>query len=112
MPAENRHEAEALSRLGFAGQTADSVTRRRRKDGSIIDVELTVVPLSHEGTSIGAYGIFRDLTEQKHAERHLRAQYADRDDHLGVVDEVLGTLLQRQSTPVDPGSEREPEAPY
>ena len=42
----------------------------------------------------------------------LRAQYADRDDHLGVVDEVLETLLQRQSTSADPGSEREPEAPY
>ena len=42
----------------------------------------------------------------------VRAQYADREDHLGVVDEVLESLLQRQSTKADPGSEREPEAPY
>ena len=34
VPAENRHEAEALSRLGFAGQTADSVTRPCASAGS------------------------------------------------------------------------------
>jgi CRP-like cAMP-binding protein len=42
----------------------------------------------------------------------VRVQYADRQDHLGVVDEVLESLLQRRSTKADPGSEREPEAPY
>jgi len=103
VPAENRHEAEALSRLGFAGQTADSVTRRRRKDGSIIDVELTVVPLSHEGTSIGAYGIFRDLTEQKHAERHLRAQYAvvEALAHSATIEEAAPWVLRAVAESVD-----------
>ena len=33
VPAENRHEAEALSRLGFAGQTADSVTAGAARTG-------------------------------------------------------------------------------
>jgi CRP/FNR family cyclic AMP-dependent transcriptional regulator len=42
----------------------------------------------------------------------LRNQYADRSDHLGVVDEVLGSLLQHQGADVEPGSEREAEAPY
>jgi PAS domain S-box-containing protein len=96
VPAENQHEAEALSRLGFAGQTADSITRRRRKDGTIIDVELTVVPLSRGGTSIGAYGIFRDLTEQKHAERHLRAQYAvvEALAHSATIEEAAPWVLR------------------
>src|SRR5580765_606333 len=69
-------EAAGLSRSGFEGRTARSVTQRRRKDGTLIDVELTVVPLATSGSAIGAYGMFRDLTEQKRAERHLRAQYA------------------------------------
>lgn len=42
----------------------------------------------------------------------LRNQYGDREDHLGVVDEVLESLLQRQGPAEQPGSEREPEAPY
>jgi CRP/FNR family cyclic AMP-dependent transcriptional regulator len=42
----------------------------------------------------------------------LRNQYADRDDHLGVVDTVLESLLQHEDNGVQPGSERETEAPY
>jgi len=42
----------------------------------------------------------------------LRNQYADRSDHLGVVDTVLESLLQKQGTSVEPGSERQPDAPY
>lgn len=42
----------------------------------------------------------------------LRNQYADRSDHLGVVDTVLESLLQHSDNGVQPGSERETEAPY
>ena len=42
----------------------------------------------------------------------LRNQYADRSDHLGVVDTVLESLLQHTDNGVQPGSERETEAPY
>ena len=42
----------------------------------------------------------------------LRNQYADREDHLGVVDTVLQSLVQRQGGTEEPGSEREPDAPY
>jgi CRP/FNR family cyclic AMP-dependent transcriptional regulator len=42
----------------------------------------------------------------------IREQYADRDDHLRVVDMVLDSLAHRQDTESDPGSDREQEAPY
>jgi CRP/FNR family transcriptional regulator, cyclic AMP receptor protein len=42
----------------------------------------------------------------------LRQQYADRGDHLGMVDIVLESLAHQQRTTVDPGSDREPDAPY
>lgn len=42
----------------------------------------------------------------------LRNQYADRSDHLGVVDQVLGSLLQHQGDDAQTGSEREPDSPY
>ncbi len=76
VPRDRTTEAAGLSRSGIEGRAAKSVTQRRRKDGSLVDIELTVVPLSGAAGAIGAYGIFRDLTEQKQAERHLRAQYA------------------------------------
>jgi CRP-like cAMP-binding protein len=42
----------------------------------------------------------------------LRNQYADRSDHLGVVDTVLESLMQHNDNGVQPGSERETDAPY
>ncbi len=42
----------------------------------------------------------------------LRSQYADRSDHLGVVDEVLETLMQHRGPATEPGSDRESDAPY
>jgi CRP/FNR family transcriptional regulator, cyclic AMP receptor protein len=42
----------------------------------------------------------------------LRRQYADRSDHLGMVDVVLDSLTHQQPTSVEPGSDREPDAPY
>jgi CRP/FNR family transcriptional regulator, cyclic AMP receptor protein len=42
----------------------------------------------------------------------LRSQYSDRSDHLGVVAEVLESLVQHSGDAIEPGSEREPDAPY
>jgi CRP/FNR family transcriptional regulator, cyclic AMP receptor protein len=42
----------------------------------------------------------------------LRRQYADRGDHLGMIDVVLDSLAHQQRTTVEPGSDREPDAPY
>ena len=44
--------------------------------------------------------------------RDLREQYADRSDHLGIITDVLQTLLTHRGETIEPGSERELEAPY
>ncbi|MGO9902728.1 MAG: PAS domain S-box protein [Solirubrobacteraceae bacterium] len=44
-------------------------TRRRRKDGTVIDVLLTVSPWTVDGRVVGATGIAINLTERKQAER-------------------------------------------
>src|SRR5262249_15750523 len=45
VPRDRTAEAAGLSRRGFEGRSARSVTQRRRKDGSLVDIDLTVVPL-------------------------------------------------------------------
>jgi PAS domain S-box-containing protein len=48
-------------------------TKRMRKDGTIIDVALTLSPLKdHDGRVIGVSGAVHDITEQKKAEAALR----------------------------------------
>jgi PAS domain S-box-containing protein len=66
-------EPEILRRLR-AGERVDHIqTVRRRKDGSLLDISLTVSPIRNAaGDIIGASKIARDITHQKHAEEALR----------------------------------------
>jgi CRP-like cAMP-binding protein len=39
----------------------------------------------------------------------LKHQFEDHDNHLGIVDEVLESLVHHQGEPHDPGSDRDPD---
>ena len=76
IPPELRaEEATILSRIR-AGERVDHYeTIRRRKDGTLIDVSLTVSPIRNaEGVIVGASKVARDVTERKRAEALLRKQ--------------------------------------
>jgi PAS domain S-box-containing protein len=47
----------------------DRITRRRRKDGSLVDVEVSMVPLHVDGQHRGFYAIYRDITDRLRGER-------------------------------------------
>jgi CRP-like cAMP-binding protein len=42
----------------------------------------------------------------------LKDQYADRADHLGIVETMLAGLAHHHGRVLEPGSEREPDPPY
>ena len=58
-------EASEMTKLGMQGRMAHALTRRRRKDGSLVDVEVHGVPLLIGGQLEGAYAIYQDVTERK-----------------------------------------------
>jgi PAS domain S-box-containing protein len=71
-------------------------TQRRRKDGRIIDVSLTVSPVKDtQGQIIGASKIARDITERKRAER----ESVERARLLSLGVDVGVALTQRDSLP-------------
>jgi len=64
-------------------------TVRKRKDGSLVDVSLTVSPVKdEEGRIIGASAIARDITELRHAEDELRRS---EEQHRTMVNAMLDT---------------------
>jgi PAS domain S-box-containing protein len=70
-------EPQILGRIKRREQVIHYETVRRRKDGSEIDVSLTVLPvLDKSGKVIGASKIARDITERKRAEEKLRRSEA------------------------------------
>jgi len=72
VPDKLRDEGKQLHGIAAGGQRFVKESVRRRKDGSLIEVSIIGSPITVEGRTIGSYAIYRDVTEQKAAERALR----------------------------------------
>lgn len=74
IPEDRRDEEPNILGHLRKGQRIDHYeTVRRRKDGSLLNISLTVSPVrDREGRIMGASKIARDITELKNAERKLR----------------------------------------
>jgi PAS domain S-box-containing protein len=76
VPQEREGEEEEILRKIRRGQSIDHhETVRRRKDGHLIDVSLTISPIKDpKGEIVGVFKVARDITKQKQAERLLAEQ--------------------------------------
>ena len=74
---EMAEEAENLNNRVSQAETIHVTTRRQRKDGTLLDVELRAVPLRIDGKPGGIYALYLDITERKQAEEKLRRYAAD-----------------------------------
>lgn len=66
-------------------------TRRKRKDGTMIDVSITTSPLMLDGESIGLVAIVRDITEKVRAAKQLK----ERNAQLDVLAQEQRVIAQR-----------------
>jgi len=75
IPPERRDEEEVILRLIRRGHRIEHYeTVRQRKDGSLIEVSLTVSPIKGaEGQVVGASKIARDISERKRSEAQISA---------------------------------------
>ncbi len=76
VPAERRHEELIIIEHVKAGKQVQQIeTIRRRKDGTCVDVSLTISPIrDSRQTVIGVSTIARDITAKKRAEEMLQQQ--------------------------------------
>ena len=66
-------ELQILERIGRGEHVDPYETVRRRKDGSLVEISLTVSPvIDAQGMVVGASKIARDITDRKEAERLQR----------------------------------------
>jgi PAS domain S-box-containing protein len=75
IPPERHHEESVIIERIRRGDRVDHYeTIRRRKDGNLIDVSLTISPMrGAEGKVAGASKIARDITERKRSEAQIAA---------------------------------------
>ena len=72
IPRELVSEAESLTKQSLGGASVHATSRRRRKDGTLVDVEIYAVPLVVDDKPLGHLGLYQDITKRKRAEEALR----------------------------------------
>jgi two-component system sensor kinase FixL len=95
-PGLENEEQEILRRIGMGERIEHFETRRRCKDGHIIDVSVTISPVrDDEGAIVGVSKIARDITAAKSAQQTL----LEREAHLqSILDTVPDAMIV-----IDPG---------
>lgn len=109
-PAHIDEEPAILQKLRRGERIDHYETVRKRKDGVLINVALTVSPIRDEsGSIIGASKISRDITQRKRAEELLRQEIAIRERAEVELreadrrkDEFLATLAHELRNPLAP----------
>lgn len=84
IPADRRHEEDLILGQIRHGGTVDSYdTIRQRKDGTLIEISLTVSPIiDREGRVVGASKIARDITDRRRIEAERQAAWQrEREAH-------------------------------
>lgn len=71
--SHDRLGATRLSEAVKAGGAVHEMAQRRRKDGTLIDVELHGVKVYSGDVFVGAFAIYQDITERKRSEEKLAA---------------------------------------
>ena len=95
-PDRVQEEIEILERVRLGERIVHFETERRRKDGSIIPVTLTISPIRDEsGTIIGVSKIARDLREAQRAHEELRQREALLSSILETVPDALIVIEDR-----------------
>jgi PAS domain S-box-containing protein len=87
-PARTAELTEILQRISRGERVSRFDTQRVRKDGSLVEVSITISPLTDvSGQVIGASSIARDITERRREE----------EERLRLIDELTQALRQAKT---------------
>jgi two-component system CheB/CheR fusion protein len=105
IPPERQHDEDLIrEKIRNGERLSHYETVRRRKDGALIDVSITVSPMfDDKGEVIGASKIARDITERKRADEHKALLLGEMKHRTRNFQAILDAIA-RQTVRDDPSA--------
>ena len=91
-PPETLEEAADITRRSKQGEVVHTIGHRRRRDGSLVEVEIFGVPLMVKGERRGAYAIYQDIAERRRHEAERERLVKELQEALANVKTLRGLL--------------------
>ncbi len=101
VPESHRAESEDISREVRQVRFARWETVRRRRDGSLIPVELYGVPIASEGRMEGMYGMYVDISQRRHTQDELKKAKESAESANYAKSVFLATMSHEIRTPMN-----------
>jgi len=90
---DNREDVVANAQAARRGERLHAMARRARKDGTLVDVELSTMPLVVDGAEVGFIEIYHDVTELLRARREAETANEAKSAFLATMSHEIRTPM-------------------